>query len=211
MTDENNALDVLHDSSENAALKAQVAELQERLAKHETGAEIAHPQFNGEVPRYRLNSACYLEDDTLHVEGEEIEYLNTPNTEMVPLNQAARDRMMAYLEQLQEGQQAVSKQNGRQTGPLILDKAELIAAMSQDARREPTRIQAVRMPEEKGMVYPMPNIPESQAQQRKRGGPRKGAAVVSSKPPAPPSKVKTAPDRVLGGDMLNTNSGNTRG
>lgn len=60
------------------------------------------------TPRYRLLAACYLEDDTLHLEGEEIFYLGTPNEEMEPLNALAREKSTAYLEGLEDAARAVA-------------------------------------------------------------------------------------------------------
>lgn len=60
------------------------------------------------TPRYRLLAPCYLEDDTLHEEGEEIYYLGTPNEEMEPMNDLARDRSRAYLEGLDDHARAVA-------------------------------------------------------------------------------------------------------
>lgn len=199
MTNENSALDVLHDSNANVALLDQIAALQDRLAKYEDAdKDIARPKFAGEIPRYRLNTACYLEDDTLHVEGEEIEYLNTPNDQMVPLNDAARSRLTEYLEQLQHGQRLVAEKNGRNApGVVILDKGELLAQMGQDIRREPQKVQAVQMPEDKGQVFAMPNLPEAQAQARRRGK-NKGSPVISAKAPAPPKRPGPNPEAVLG-------------
>lgn len=198
MTNENSSLDVLHDSVANADLKKQISDLQERLAQYEPDGEVVHPAFNGEQPRYRLNEPCYLEDDTLHIEGEEIVYLNTPNTSMVPLNEPARKRMEAYLIQLRDGQMAVARQNGRAApGIVIVDKGELVALAGQDARNKPLEVQPVQMPQEKGIVYPMPNVPDAVAQ-KKRMGKNKPNPVVSSKMPPPPPRAKVEPGKVLG-------------
>jgi hypothetical protein len=156
-----------------------------------------------------LNSSCYL-DDTLFGEGTEIDFLDTPNTEMVPLNEPARARMQAYLEQLMEGQQAVASKNGRSApGVVILDKGELIAQFSQDARNTPAKV-SVSMPEARDEVFGMPHLDQTKAAQ-KRAGKTKRAAVVSVKPPAPPAKVKTQPDRVLGSSYDSQSAGNKVG
>lgn len=209
---ENAALDVLHDSMASADLKAQVEALQEKLAEYEGRGHVVAPKFAGEVPRYRLNAMCFLEDDTLHVEGEEIEYTNDPNDQMVPLNDAAVKRMEVYLRQLQHGQRLVAEKNGRMApGVVILDKGELLAQMGQDARNEPMKVQAVRMPEDKGKVFPMPHMPEAQAQNRRLGrGKTKGAAVISTKAPAPP-KMTNKPHDVLGTRYTQDAAGNKVG
>lgn len=209
MTNENSALDVLHDSSATRVLEEQVAALQERLAQYETTDNVARPRFNGEVPRYRLNAPCYLEDDTLHVEGEEIEYINDPNDQMVPLNDSARVRMQSYLEQLREGQRLVAMKNGRQFDGLILDKGDLVALMGKDARNEAIKVQPVSMPEDKGTIYPMPHLPDAQAQARRRGK-NKASPVVSAKAPAPP-KVTSKPADVLGSRYTRDSASNTNG
>lgn len=210
MTDrENSALGVLGDHNEAEALRQQVTALQDRLAQYEQKGEVVQAEFRGEVPRYRLNSACYL-DDTLFTEGTEIDFLDTPNTEMVPVNEPARQRMQAYLEQLMEGQQAVAAKNGRNApGLVIMDKGELLAQLGQDARNTPAKV-TVSMPEARDEVFGMPHLEQAKAA-RKRAGKTKRAAVVSVKPPAPPAKVKTQPDRVLGSGYDAQSAGNKVG
>lgn len=53
-------------------------------------------------PVYQLLTACFLDDDTLHQEGEIIIYPGTPNEHMAPLNDMARQRMTAYQSHLDD-------------------------------------------------------------------------------------------------------------
>lgn len=175
------------------ALEEEVRELRARLEQYE-GEKIHHHDFGGEAPRYRLNENCYLEDDTLHFEGEEIEYLNQPNMSMVPLNEPAKRKLEEYIEALTRGAREDAERRGRPFTGLITDKGTLIAQAMQDARRAPEKV-VIAMPEIKGDVPAMPHTPEAQSIKRRRGRPPKERAVVSAKaPPAPtPNGPKPAP------------------
>lgn len=53
-------------------------------------------------PVYQLLADCFLDDDTLHREGEQIIYPGTPNEHMAPLNAIAKQRMDAYQAHLDD-------------------------------------------------------------------------------------------------------------
>lgn len=200
---------------EIAVLKAQVGELQGALARYE-GEKVLHPKFQGEIPRYRLNVPCFLEDDTLHEEGEEIEYLGPPNMEMVPLNDAARHRMQLYIDELTESARVAAEINGRRFTGLITDRGTQIAVAMQDARRDAGNhtlgnAPVIAMPSEKGVVPAMPHLPEAVAQQRRRGRPPKASAVVSAKAPPKPGKASPQPVSIIGREFTQDTAGNKVG
>lgn len=55
-----------------------------------------------EKPLYRLIKALYA-DDTYFGEGTEIYFDGTPNENMEPLNDAAREKMQDYIKALEDG------------------------------------------------------------------------------------------------------------
>src|ERR1700728_1449105 len=69
---------------ENEALRKRL-ETQER-------ANVVEGRFVGEIPRYFLNEACFL-DDTWFAAGSVIEFVGIPNLSMAPQNDAAKVRM----------------------------------------------------------------------------------------------------------------------
>lgn len=87
------------------------------------------------TPRYRLLAPCYLEDDTLHGEGEEIWYEGTPNEEMEPLNDLARERSQQYIEMLDDAARAVAAAKNRPFTGRLTDHAA-IDQMIDDSRAE---------------------------------------------------------------------------
>ena len=196
--DGNSALEVLHETTETEKLRAEIAELK-ALLQQGAADNVTHPaKFQGEAPKYRLNSSCFLEDDTLHVEGEEIEYLNSPNMEMVPINDAARKRMQEYIDLLTDIAREQAELRGQPFRGLITDKGVMIAQARQDAVRSAQNVSVISMPADKGEVPQMPQHEAAQAQARRRGRPPKSAAVVSSKAPEPVTRHGTMPAPILG-------------
>lgn len=174
-------------NADPVALARIVADLQARLEKYESANVIAAP-FQGEAPRYRLNNSVFLEDDTMHVEGEELEYWGVPNGEMVPLNEPARQKMRAYIEELTEAGRAAAEKNGRNFSGLVTDQGTIIAMHMQDARRA-AKEAVVAMPEDKGTVPVMPHTDEAKSIQRRRGRPPKSQLVSGVKQPQKSGKI----------------------
>lgn len=145
-----------------------------------------------EMPAYRLLSPCYLEDDTLHVEGEEIIYLGIPNEEMAPLNEAAREASTAYLEHLDDAARAVSAARNMP----FLGRAALLDQAIDHARAEAKRGPVV-LPRDRGEVPIRPDL--ATPQQRLLREQRDGRKVLGSKPPAAPGKAdRYAAPKILG-------------
>lgn len=184
-----------------AAAKDEIDELRAKLAAYENN--VVKPEFHGEIPRYVLNGPCFLEDDTLHEEGEEIEYIGRPNFAMVPKNDAAKKRMQEELELQNQAYRNKARVVGRAYGGPPADMAEAIAQAMQDERRMIDRVQVVptvAMPEEKGEIPAMPHTEQAQAIRRRRGRPPKGSVVVSTKAAPKPGKPTPTPPAILGKD-----------
>ena len=184
MPNENSPSDVLRmqTSDDVSLLRRQVEELQAQLAQYEP-SNVVETEFGGETPRYRLREAGFYGSGvecSYFAAGREIEYTETPNLEMVPINDAAKRRMQMYIEYLTECQQRKAQQDGRQFNGLVTDRGVWIADADQVARQRGA-VQAVVMPTDKGEPPPMPHM----APKRGPGRPRKTVNDVT--PPAPPS------------------------
>lgn len=68
-----------------------------------------------ERPAYRVLAihGFYGPDDHLYQEGDEIYFDGVPNEELEPLNESARDRMIAFLEELDRKGREVSEKTGK--------------------------------------------------------------------------------------------------
>lgn len=184
----------------------ELAELRAKLAEL-TADKVARPVFDGEIPRYEIISPAgkgvFLEDDTLHARGEVIDYLGTPNLEMLPLNAAAKERMREYIEHLTAGARAAAEVFGRPFRRLEVDPGTVIATALQDARRDAGNMRLgntphLVMPVDRGEVPQMPHTDEAIA--KRRGRPSKASKVVGVTPPAPPGKQAPKPVSVIGRD-----------
>lgn len=202
----NTAIEAIATADETARLRARVAELEAQLG--DNFPEVARPQFGGEVPKYKLNAAVFLENDTRYEEGTVLDYMGTPNDDMVPLNDAALARMRSYLDHLTGCAREAAVKNGRAFTGLITDKAEIIALATQDARKAAKEI-TIAMPEDRGAPPQMPHTPEAHA--KKRGRPPKANPVVSANVPAPPSRPGPQPVAILGRDHTQAAAGNKVG
>lgn len=92
-------------------------------------------------PAYRvLNEPGLFAGDTLWPAGSVIYYDDTPNEEMEPLNDLARDRMREYLTFLNECAAEVAKQSGKR---LIGGRKNIEEAMN-DLREDTRRMELVK-------------------------------------------------------------------
>lgn len=89
--------------------------------------------FPQDKPIYQLNADCFLDDDTIHREGEQIIYPGVPNEQMVPLNDLARERMRAYLQELDEGARLKAEMMGRRFTGRPTDWQDQVAQTRADA------------------------------------------------------------------------------
>ena len=202
MSEGNTPAEALVGSSDFAAMQKMIAELQAKLALYED-TNVVRPKFDGEVPKYRLNVPFFGPDDTKYPEGSEIEYLGTPNMEMVPLNNAARARIEDYIDELTEGARQKAALVGRNFNGLPGDVAGLIAMALSDARtmKDEGKVQPVlRLPEptDSRDVPSMPHTEQAEIARRKAGRPKKGSELLSAVTPPPPMKPIPIPNRVLG-------------
>jgi hypothetical protein len=88
-----------------------------------------------EIARYRLILPHFIDDDLIEV-GEIIEYAGTPSENMEPMNEPAREALIAYIGTLQDGKRTpdlgdiIYKQMAnrpKEAGPIT--DPELIAAV----------------------------------------------------------------------------------
>jgi len=90
-----------------------------------------------ERPAYRVLDVAgfFGDDDTLYPEGSEIFFDGEPSVEMEPLNEAARVKMIALLEKLEEkGREAAEKAGRPYTGrPRSLEGGLALASAIQRA------------------------------------------------------------------------------
>ena len=183
-TNENSAADVLAQQDplsranlEIRSLRAQLAEMQDR--------NVVEGRFAGEAPRYQLNEPGFY-DDTYFNAGSVIEFSDTPNMTMVPLNDPAKRRMGEMIAGLEEGARRVALKNNRDFVGLHTDRNVLIDLARLDAKTvADTPAPVIKMPEARGQVPAMPHTDDALASERRgRGRPRKAVAVGAA--PAQP-------------------------
>lgn len=87
-----------------------------------------------ETPIYQLLVDHFLDDDTLHYADEKIAYDGEPSEHMAPLNEAARVRMRAMLDRLDESSQRMAALVGRPHTGRLTDLADLIAQAASDQK-----------------------------------------------------------------------------
>lgn len=95
-------------------------------------------------PVYQLLADCFLDDDTLHREGEQIIYPGTPNEHMAPLNESARQRMLAYQKHLDDCAREKAELMGRPFKGRLADWQDTVAQVRADtevlAKREMPKV-----------------------------------------------------------------------
>lgn len=180
--DENNQHDVLraqHD--QDGRLARENEELRAELDALKTANVVRGP---GELPRYTLNEPGFY-DDTYWVAGSSIEYTDTPNLTMVPLNEPAKRRLTAYILHLEDGARRAAARNGRDFFGLVTDRNVLIDMARQDAKTEADSAPApvIQMPVPIGQVPAMPHTDQARADAR-RGRPQKVTASAIQAPVA---------------------------
>lgn len=93
--------------------------------------------ISNERAAYRIldPNGFFSDDDTLYKEGSEIYFDGIPNEQMEPLNQVARDRLVAHLEELDRlGREAAAKAGRAYAGrPRSLDGGLALASAIQKA------------------------------------------------------------------------------
>lgn len=138
----------------------------------------------GQQPLYRLLSPCYLEDDTLHAEGEEIIYLGTPNEEMEPLNAAAVERSTAFIERLDDAAAVVAASRDM---PFLGRQALMEQAMEHARNMAKDHGKNLVLPAYRGEAPERPDL--ATPAQRIAREQRQGKKVLGTKP-APTSKTR---------------------
>lgn len=198
--DPNSAHDVMNATRQDDALMRRMRELEAEnaaLRARNPDNVVRHPApFVGEIPRYRLNDPVFFDDTLINAETfdpiskqwhpTEIEYTETPNLSMVPVNDAAKAKMEEYIEYLTDNQRRKAESQGRIFTGLVTDRGVMIAQDMQDARAE-ARVATVRMPEDKGFVPSMPHTDEARALERRRPGRPRKVQVMA---PAPNAEMR---------------------
>lgn len=181
--DKNAVLRAQHDpdgqlARENADLRAKLAALQ--------SANVLRGAFAGEAPKYLLNEAGFY-DDTHFPAGSVLEFLDTPNLSMAPLNEPARRALEAYIAGQEEGARRVAALRGRDFFGLVSDRNVLIDLARQDATADAAApVPVIQMPEPHGQVPAMPHIPTAAAKR----GPGRPRTVLRAEGPAPIKPVQ---------------------
>src|ERR1035437_4721921 len=98
---DNDSNRVLAEHDPNSILARENADLRSRLASLER-SNVANGGFSGVVTQYQLNEAGFY-DDTWFAAGTVIDYIDTPNLSMVPLNDPAKRAMQDHIETLENG------------------------------------------------------------------------------------------------------------
>lgn len=146
--------------------------------------------LNNERPAYRILAVhgFFGPDDHLYELDEEIFYDDEPNEEMEPLNEAARQKLGAYLNKLDSLSKAAAEKLGRPhiSRPRTLDGAIAFATQLErdrmtvmSARKEVTSVERVESD-------PVPEVGSSQP---KRG---RGRPVGTTKVKAPSLAINKA-------------------
>ncbi len=165
--------DPLRLARENASLRDQLAMLQNN---------VVQGGFRGEAPRYVLNEPGFY-DDTFFPAGSSIDYLDTPNLSMVPINDPAKRAMAEHIAFIENGARTKAAMAGRQYFGQVNDRNVLLDMARLDAQNQAAApVPVVQMPVRYDQVPAMPHTDEARAQiQRGRGRPRK--VVASESPP----------------------------
>lgn len=178
---ENSPAEVLraqHDP--DGRLARENADLRARLAAMENANVVRGP---GDAPRYLLNEPGFY-DDTYWVAGTSIEYTDTPNLTMVPLNEPAKRAMAIYIDHLETGARRLAAKNGRDFYGLVTDRNVLIDMARDDAKATAdAAVPVIKVPQPIGQVPAMPHTDEARAAARR--GPGRPRTVVASLDPAP--------------------------
>lgn len=92
--------------------------------------------INNERPAYRvLAERGFFADDVLWTAGKIIYFDDEPNEELEPLNEKARDAMMALLTKLDEYAAEVAARNGKKFVSRIKSMEEAMNQLREDSRR----------------------------------------------------------------------------
>ena len=182
MSDSNHHADVLREQHDPmGALARENESLRQRLATLESN--VVSGGFAGVAPRYQLNEPGFY-DDTLFAAGTVIDFTDTPNLTMVPMNEPARRAMDTYIAVLEAGARRKAQMQGREFFGLVTDRNVLIDQGMADAKLGDAA-PMIRVPQVIGEVPAMPHTEAAQAQIRRGPGrPRRAQAVADTSPAA---------------------------
>ncbi len=131
-------------------------------------------------------------DDTYFPAGSIIDFVDTPNLSLVPMNEPAKRAMAEHIGILEHGARAKAALAGREYFGQVNDRNVLLDLARLDANKAAAApVPVIQMPVPHGQVPAMPHTDDARArEQRRPGRPRK---VLSSEAPATPGRDQGAP------------------
>ncbi len=151
------------------------------------------------TPIYQLLTACYMEDDTLHEEGEEIAYLGVPNEWMAPMNEPARIKVQELLERLDMLAREKAERLGRPWSGRPRDVGDQIAEARGDVRRKLPEVQIVTPMRQRDIPQRPDMIPLAQRKAKK-------TPLLSATKPDAPGKPQPRPISTHDADQQSNSS-----
>ena len=120
------------------------------------------PGIPQNVPVYQLLADAFLDDDTLHLQGEMVAYEGPPNEHMAPLNDLAKARMQKMMDHLERCAMEKAELVGRKYTGRLTDLGDLIMQATSDAKvlQERAQTEAIKraMPQPLSAT-PTPGLP----------------------------------------------------
>lgn len=101
-----------------------------------------------DVPVYRIKEGKFYADDELFEAGTIISWPDEPNEEMEPLNDLARERMIAFLEMLDKHARAAAEKAGK----AYVSRVDAFANSYALAKEEGRRVSVLNGPAEKSIL-----------------------------------------------------------
>ena len=149
------------------------------------------------TPIYQLLTKCYLEDDTLHPEGEEIAYLGTPNEWMAPLNEPARIKVQELVQRLDDAAREKAERLGRGYSGRPRDVHDQIAEVRGDVKRKLPEVQIVTPMRQRDIPQRPDLVPLAQRK-------AKQTPLLAAKSADAPSKPQPRPISLHDADQKST-------
>jgi hypothetical protein len=148
------------------------------------------PNVPQDTPVYQLLTDHFLDDDTLHYAGEQIAYDGEPSEHMAPLNDAARTRMRAMLDHLDECAREKAALVGRPYRGRLTDVADLLAQAAQDQKilQERAQTETIRRAMPVVPDKPAPPTPATASLSDRRRAALAKTTVRASVPPQQPKR-----------------------
>lgn len=162
------------------------------------------PGISKETPVYELLAEHFMDNDTLYPAGSQIAYEGPPSEHMAPLNEAARVRMQAMLDELDEKARQKADLVGRPYRGRMTDLGDLIAQAQSDAKILQDRAQTETIKRALPTVPtgPVPVRPDMVPLADRRRAALAKSKVRASSPPGKVARAPTEPIHRMGRDQL---------